>query len=117
MTFYSGLAAVATNLLTSKGQLLTFSKKTTSVFDPTKGKNNTTISTFTGHGAAFDYNKSEIDGEVVRRDDIRLIFEATTTVPAVGDTTTIDGVVYRVMRVKSTSPARTVVMYELQLRK
>lgn len=116
-SFYSGLAVVATNLLTSKGQSVVFTRKTTSIFNPVKGRNNTTTSTFSGNGAAFDYNRSEIDGEVIQRGDIRLILEATTTAPALGDTAVIDSVTYRVMNVKPTSPGGTVVMYEVQLRK
>ena len=117
MTFYSGLAAVATRLLTDKGQQLTFTRKTTTVSDPVQGKRGTTTSTYAGFGAAFDYNRTEIDGQAVQRGDIRLLLNAVTTVPIIDDTTIIDSVTYRVMSVRPTSPGGTVVMYELQLRK
>ena len=117
MSFYSNLAAVATKLLTDKGQLLTFSRETTLAFDPVTGTNTVTTSTFTGYGAAFDYNRNEIDGSIIQRGDIRLILNATDTAPATNDTTVIDGVTYRVMSIKKTAPAGTVVAYELQLRK
>jgi len=117
MSFYGNLAAVATKLLTDKGQSVVFTRKTTLIFDPVKGRNNVTTSTFSGYGAAFDYNRSEIDGELVQRGDIRFLMEAITTAPALGDTCVIDSVTYRVMNVKPTSPGGTVVMYEVQLRK
>jgi hypothetical protein len=117
MSFYSGLAAVATRLLTDKGQLLTFTRETSTAFDHTVGENTVTTSTFTGYGAAFDYNRNEIDGVIIAKGDIRLILNATDTAPSVSDTTVIDGDTYRVMSIKKTAPAGTVVAYELQLRK
>lgn len=115
--FYSGLAAVALKLLTDKGQNVTFTRETSSAFDPQTGNNQTTSSTFTGYGAAFNYNKSEIDDTIIQKGDIRFIMEATATEPVSGDTVTIDGIIYRVMSIKPTSPAGTVVIYEAQLRK
>ena len=116
-SFYGNLAAVATRLLTDKGQLLTFSREISSAFDPITGDNTTSTSTYTGYGAAFDYNRNEIDGSMIMKGDIRLILEATDTAPLVDDTTVVDGDTYRVMNVNPTSPAGTVVAYELQLRK
>ena len=117
MAFYGGLANVASNLLKSKGQNLTFTRKTISAHDPKAGVVQSNPSTYTGYGAAFDYNRKEIDGTLVKRGDIRLILEATTTAPDNGDTVTIDSVIYRIMSVKPTSPAGTVVIYEVQLRR
>lgn len=117
MSFYSGLVTVAQRLLISKGKLLTFSRETSSAFDPILGHNTVSVSTYTGNGAAFDYNHREIDGEIIQRGDIRLILEATTTAPTINDSVTIDSDVYRVMEVRPISPAGTVVVYEIQLRK
>ena len=115
--FYAGLAEVALRLLTDKGQSLTFSRETTTVADPVKGKRSTTTSTYTGFGASFDYNRSEIDGTVIKRGDIRLLLNATTTVPIIDDTVPVDGTTHVVKAVRPTAPGGTVVMYELQLRK
>ena len=117
MTFYSGLSSTASRLLQSKGQLVTFSRDTSTSFDGATGKEQSSASTFTGYGAAFNYNRKEIGGSLIQDGDIRFVMEATTTAPINGDTTTIDGVIYRVMSVKVTSPAGTVVIYELQLRR
>lgn len=115
--FYTQMKSVASRLLTDKGQSLTFSRETSSGFNPVTGVNTTSTSTYTGNGASFNYNKAEIDGTLVQRGDIRLLLEAVTTEPEQGDTVTIDSIIYRVMSVSPTSPAGTVVLYELQLRK
>ena len=116
MSFYSDLAAVATRLLTDKGQQVTFSRETSTGFNPTTGINTTTTSTITGYGAAFDYNSSEIDGTIIVKGDIRFLFEAGSA-PQQDDTVTIDSIGYRVMDVKKTAPGGTDVLYEVQLRK
>ncbi len=115
--FYNNLKATASRLLQGKGQQITLSREVSSVFDPVLGENTSSVSTFTGYGAAFNYNKSEIDGAIIESGDIRFILEATDTAPESGDQTTIDGLIYRVMSVKVTSPAGVPVIYELQLRK
>jgi len=117
MGFYDGLSTVAANLLASKGQLLTFNRDTETGFDPGPGEITSTPSTYTGYGVALNYNKGEIDGTVVIKGDIKLILEATTTAPIIGDRVTIDSIIYRVMSIKPTSPAGTAVIYEIQLRK
>lgn len=114
--FYAQMAAVASRLLTDKGQSVTFTRETVGNYDPGTGEETTTSSTFTGYGAAFDYNQSEIDGEVIKSSDIRFVMEATATAPEIGDTVPVSGDTYRVQAVKPTSPAGTVVIYEVQLR-
>lgn len=116
MSFYSSLAATATRLLDTYGQAVAFSRETSSSFDPVTGIDTTSTSTFSGSGAAFDYNSSEIDGEIVQRDDIRLMLEAVDTAPIIGDKCTVDSKAYRVMNVMTSSPGGTVTHYELQLR-
>jgi len=116
-SFYSNLAAVATRLLTDKGQSLTFTRQVTNFFNPATGKDETYETTIAGNGAAFDYHRTEVDGTRIQKGDIRLLFEATTSAPAIGDTTVVDGAAYRVMDVTPTSPGGTVVLYEIQLRK
>jgi len=115
--FYNNLKSVASSLLQDKGQQVTFTRAGSAAFNPVTGANTKSESTFTGYGAAFDYNKAEIDDVVVQRGDIRFLLEATTTAPENDDTVSIDSESYRVMNVKKTSPAGTVVVYELQLRK
>lgn len=118
MSFYSNLAATASRLLASKGQSVTFSREVSGTLDPVTGIiSGATTTTFSGNGAAFDYNNSEIDGTVIKSGDIRLLVEALSTEPEQGDKCTVNSIDYRVMDVSPTNPAGTVVMYEVQLRK
>ena len=116
--FYSGLAAVASRLLASKGQSVSFSRVTGGSKNAATGiTSGGSTSTYSGNGAGFGYNRSEIDGTIIQSGDIRLILEAVSTTPEPNDECTYDSVDYRVMSVKETSPGGTVTHYELQLRK
>jgi hypothetical protein len=117
MSFYSGLATTATNLLTKYGQTVTLSRVTGATFDPTTGVDSGgSTTTWTGKGASFNYNSSEIDGAMIQESDIRLLLEAVSTTPAIGDQVTVDSVAYHVVSVNETSPGGVVVKYDLQLR-
>lgn len=117
MSFYGGLANTATNLLTKYGQTVTFSRETGGAFDPTLGEESgATTTTWTGNGAAFNFNRSEIDGVMVQASDLRLLLEAVSTAPAIGDQVTVDSVAYHVISVTPASPGGVVVKYDLQIR-
>jgi len=116
MSFYSGMQATAINLLTKFGQLVTITRETVTAFDPVLGSETKTTTTFTGYGALFNYEQSEIDGATIQRGDSRLVLQSLSAAPAVDDFATVDGRVYRVMNVTTTAPGGTVVIYELQLR-
>lgn len=116
MSFYSNLASVASRLLTDKGQLLTFTKKTSTTYSPAKGKRTVTTSTYTGNGAAFNYSLGEVNGVTIQDGDIKLLLENTTTAPTLGDTVVIDGRTYKMVRITPTSPAGEVVIYTIVLR-
>jgi hypothetical protein len=114
--FYKSLANTARKLLKGKGSLVVFTRVVEGDFDPVLGSDETaTAPTFSGYGAAFNYDKSEIDGTVIQSTDLKLLFEAGTE-PKQDDTCVVNGFDYRVMRSKPISPAGTDVVYEIQLR-
>lgn len=115
--FYANLQKTAARLLTSKGAKITFTRQVETAFDATTGAKTYSDFTFTGYGAKFDYKSSEIDGEIIKRGDARLLLEKTEKEPDVGDSAKIGDIKYRVMDVKTVSPADTIVMYECRLRK
>jgi len=116
-SFYTGLAAVASRLLKDKGQLVTLSRETGGTFDGATGEESgASTTTWTGYGAAFNYNKSEIDGVQVLATDLRLMLEAVSTVPLVSDQITVGGVNYHAIAVNHTEPGGTAIKYEIQLR-
>ena len=117
-SFYTVLAATASRLLAEKGQTISFSRQTGGTFDPVLGnESGASTTTFTGNGAAFGYNNAEIDGTVVRKGDVRLVVESTTTAPEQQDQCTVDSVVYRVMAVEPITPAGITVINKVQLRR
>ena len=117
MSFYGNMAATALRLLTSFGQAVVFTRPTGDTFDPPTGSySGGTTTTITGVGSAFDYEKGEIDGTIVQKGDIRLIFEASTVAPAQNDNCAIDSINYRVMSVEPLSPGGTNVIFTVQLR-
>jgi len=117
MGFYDDMAAVAAKLLTDKGQTITFSRDNVISFDAALGKETTGVATtYSGKGAIFDYNASEIDGTVVQQNDKRLILEAVDTPPLIGDQATVGSVAYRIINKEAVTPAGEVVIYKAQLR-
>ena len=117
MSFYSDLAATALRLITTYGQTVVFTRGSGQTYDPATGTySGGTTTTITGKGAAFDYSNGEIDGTIVMRGDLRVLFEASSVAPMQNDNCAIDSVNYRVMNVSPLSPGGTVVIYDIQLR-
>ena len=116
-SFYSGLATTSRRLLKSKGVSLSLTRDS-GTFDPVLGsESSVTTTTITGYGVVTQYSNNETDGTNVKKGDLKLIFEATSTIPDVGDECTVDSVVYRVMNVSPVIPGGTLVISKIQLRK
>ena len=117
MSFYTGLAATAGRLLKDKGQQATWvHDNKDGVFDPALGViTGGTTKTYKAFGALFDFDTSRIDGTSIITDDKKFLMEAGN-VPLIGAQIAINNKTYSVLAVRETSPAGTVVMYELQLR-
>lgn len=103
--------------ITAKGQSLTFGRKPVTSFDPGLGKKVTTPTTFTAYGVTTRYRKSEIDGTVIQSGDVGLLLEVSATTPIVGDTVTVNSIIYRVMGIDPVSPGGVDILYKLNLRK
>jgi len=116
-SFYGSLQATASTLLQSKGQQITFTAIKTNHFDARLGQHETYTETYSGYGAPLSYINSMIDGELIKKGDLNLLLEATTTIPKQNDTCVIDGHQYTVKDVKPLSPGGTVVIYDIQLRR
>jgi len=113
---YANLAKTAARLLAKYGVQRTFTRETEDSFNPVTGVRAVTESTYSGKAAVFDYNNSEIDGERVQAKDKRVLLEAVSTAPIIGDSVSIDSADHSVLHVKKIAPAGTVVCYELQVR-
>ena len=117
MVSYTALASVASQLLTSFGDDAVFSRTSGATFSAATGSySGGTSTTFSSKAVRFDYDAREIDGEQVQRGDVRLVVEAANGAPLINDNCAFDSVSYRVMSIKTLSPAGTDLYYELQLR-
>ena len=112
------LAESARNVLTRLGEAITFTYETGEVRDPATGEVVTPATTVevTGFGYPGGYRNMDIDGDVIRRGDIRLTAEKVSTRPQVGWRCTVDSVEYRVIDVRKVRQSGADVVYICQLR-
>lgn len=59
----------------------------------------------------------QIDGDLIRADDVKFLVEATGPVPMLNDTLTVGGVVYTVKNVWPLTPGGVVVLFTVQGRR
>ena len=106
MVDYAGLASTAARLLKQFGGNATFTRQTGATFDPATGSYSGGSTTqFSSDAARFNYSSTEIDGENVQRDDLRLIIQVNGGEPLINDECTFDSDTYRVMNVTKLSPS------------
>jgi len=114
---YSGLQSTAIRLIQRFGKDVEFSRASGATFDPVAGEytGGTTV-TVSGKCVQTKFDKSEIDGTLIKATDIKLLFEPDQGEPLINDTCTLNGVENRVVDVMPLSPADTVMLYAVQLR-
>jgi hypothetical protein len=113
------LAATASKLLAANGEAVTITfAPSTPAFDPVTGAAQTPSvpQTITGNGYPAGYVGSEIDGEVIKAGDIKLILEKVSTRPEVNANATIDSKTYRIMDVQFIRRSGADIIYLCQLR-
>lgn len=119
MTFATDMISVARDLTRDLGQNITFSRATEGSFIPGSGDvAGELVSTYTAYGAPMNYNRREIDGDLIQESDLQVWLEVNnaSSVPAVGDVANISGIVYRVLNVTTYVAQGTTVLYRLQVR-
>jgi len=118
MTFdYARMKATADRLIAKFGQAATLRRPTW-----TGTEQNPVAGTPTDYPVTVVvevYAFSQIDGERVRRDDLKVLVArgALTVEPAVSDKIVIGGAEHAIVSVRPTNPGGTVVMHELQARR
>lgn len=114
---YQKMVDTASSLLTKFGDTVTVTYATSTSYDvATQTYTKSATSTFTGQGVVVPFNKSEIDGETIQAQDLRLILEKTSREPAIDDVVTWQGSDYRIMSVEIASPGGVDIVYFCQLR-
>lgn len=111
---YDTLANKATQLITSFGRELTFTRITNGSYDPATGKTANTEATYNKFACVFDYTEQDrVDG-VILQGDKRLLAEPYAY--EVGDRVSVDGKSYEVLSVKLSMPADVILSVTMQIR-
>lgn len=117
MSFATDMTRIATQLISHFGEAMTFSRAVKDAYDPSTGRAQTTNTiTFSARCAPENYKKTEIDGQLVQRGDVKLTVYKTSQVPEVGDIVTFNGADWRVIDVYQVRAQGMDVIYELQVR-
>lgn len=120
MTYdYSRLANTALRLIAKYGRSVTLRSVTAGTYDPaTRTKSGASTSDATVSMAFNNYTQNQIDGEVIRRDDLEGLLAASglTTAPENGDIVIDGSNQYKIVNVDVIQPGDTVIVYKLQLR-
>lgn len=111
-------AAQAAKLLAKFGETVSIVFAGTAGFDPITGEPTTPTSgtSYSAKGYAGKYVSSDIDGAVIKANDIRLVLELIAQRPERGCSAIVDGTTYRVMDVQSIRKSGADVIYICQLR-
>lgn len=70
---------------------------------------------FFAWGVKTKYNPDEIDGTVIERGDVKIVFTSEKVIE-VGDLVNVDGKPHRVIKPNPVKPASLVICYKAQLR-
>lgn len=120
MDFYSGLAQVSLNLIADKGRNVTHVKQGTNVYSPSAGTFTEGTATETTIKAVFtNFKLSDIDGELIRKDDKMLLVAASSISfePTTEDKIKEGSTEWAVVAVNVVKPADTALLYKLQVRR
>jgi len=113
------LADTATSLLTQFGEAVTVEYPlATPAYDPITGEAQTpsSASTASGFGYPSAYRSGDIDGDIIRANDVRLILQVLDDRPVKGSHVTVNSVKYRVMETQFIRKTGSDVVYICQLR-
>lgn len=114
---YTNSAASALKLITKFGASATLVKRAEGSYDTATGSSAITETSYTVQAVLLNYGANETNtaGSLVAASDRKVIMQATTVTPDVSDTFTFNSVTYRVVEVKTLSPAGTNVLHELRV--
>lgn len=119
MSFYSEMAATAADMLAEFGQVMQLGVPFTGNYNPASATSSLTFVDHPVTGAAFAYPQKDIDGSLVKAGDVKvyLSMRGLDVVPTTTQKLSIGGVPHTIIAVEPLSPAGTVVIYTLQVRR
>jgi hypothetical protein len=106
--------------LQKKGQAMTLTRVSAGTYDPVTGNTTgATAATHTVHGIVTNYTTAlkNAGDSLIQSGDRLATIEAVTVAPAVNDTLTIGGIVWKIMAIDPIDPAGTAYIYKCQIRK
>lgn len=123
MSFATNMQSTALQLLSTYGQSVAFRREVEGTYDPsTAATGSDTVTIYNGYAHPAPYTANELRSssgsttdDLIQKGDVKLL-TYTTTEPLVGDTVTLDTVVYRVMAVDKLVAQATKIAYKLQIR-
>ncbi len=117
MTFYSGLATTAKDLLTKYGQVITITRTAGGSIDPVTGAVTAGSSVaYLPQGVLKEYKSNLIDGTRILATDRELVIDDTIK-PELTDTISIGGILWTPISVSASNPAGTPLVYRIQVRR
>lgn len=115
MSLATRMKATASSLLTKYGETV-FVVRENGSFNPSTGvMGSTSPVNYSGVGYPSNYRKSDVDGDIIRRDDTLLIF-SSVRVPELNDVFTVSGRDKTALDIQIITVSGTNVLYKIQLR-
>ncbi len=112
MSFYDDMRSTASELISEFGTSVTLTRTIKSDYDPITGSSTNTESTIKGNGVFLNYSSTDIDGELIRQNDKKMLF--TGDEPKINDTYNS----YVIVEVGEINPdVSGVILYTCQMRK
>jgi hypothetical protein len=118
MSLYQNLAQTALNQINDKGRNISIRTVSSGGYDEdTDTYSEETTSDETVKAVITGYKAMEVDGDLIQRDDKKILIAASaiTSAPTT-EKQIVDGSVYAIVSVKEIKPADTAVLYEIQAR-
>ena len=121
MSLYENMANTALKQINDKGRSISIvSPGTDQVYDPaTDSFTAGTDTALTVKGLFTQFAKKDIDGELIKTSDKRVLIAASSlaAAPETGDKITDGGITYNVMNTDTVQPGDTAILYMVQVRR
>lgn len=121
MSDYTRSINAALRLITKKGQIVTLKTETPGSYNPATSEVSRTETTESGRGVVTQFETKDVDGNLIKADDLLLILAAkgVTNKPQPDKTLIVlnSGVTYTVKNVIDVAPSGVSIVYRLQLRR
>lgn len=116
---YSNIQATAQRLITKFGKDWAIRRNVKGTYNPsTNTRTTTSTENHTVKAVKTEYKNYQVDGEVIKRGDFKLLVEAKgLSITPSTDDEIVDGTdIYQIINIKEIKPATITIYYEIQVR-